>query len=364
MKKRILQVCAGMMLAFSCAFSFSLAEKYPVYSYVFAEFDVDESYIYDSDFESFVLKHEAQIKRFYEHSLQRGEELLPMVQGYLMDDGISDLFIYLSMVESGLSPEVVSPKKAAGLWQFMPATAKNYKLDVYNSFDERFDPVSSTFAAINYLTRLHLQFGKWYLAAIAYNCGEGRLQKAIAEAGSDELAILLSEREKYLPAETRAYIKKILLIAMIGESASMDVGPAVSKVGNRLFQVEVARGEKLRDIAALIEMEPAELMRMNRQFKSGMVPKQKGRYKIIIPEEKMMLFYLRYEFPEMKKLRKPYLLSHYVKLGETMETIAKVYHTTAEEIREANHLQDDFLALDTLLVIPVEREMFDKALKR
>jgi membrane-bound lytic murein transglycosylase D len=364
MRKRIMQVCAGMMLAFSCAFSLSLAEKYPVYSYVFAEFDVDESYVYDSDFESFARKHEAQIKRFYTHSLQRGEELVPMVQGYLIDDGLSDLFIYLSMVESGFSPEVVSPKKAAGLWQFMPATAKSYKLDIHSSFDERFDPVSSTFAAINYLNTLYLQFGKWYLAAIAYNCGEGRLQKAIREAGSDELSILLSEREKYLPAETRDYIKKILLMAMIGESGNMDVGPAVPEAGNRLFQVEVAPGAKLKDIAALIEMDPSELMHMNRQFKTGRVPKEKASYKIMIPEEKMMRFYLRYEFPEVKKRIKPYLLSHYVKLGETMEIIAKNYHTTVEEIRVANRLQDDFLAVGTLLVIPVEKKIFDSALKK
>ena len=131
--------------------------------------------------------------------MQRGEMLSPMVKGYLMDQGLSDLFIYLSMVESGLNTDIVSSKKAAGLWQFMPATAQHYKLEVCNGFDERCDPISAAHAAI------------------AYNCGEGRLRRAIREAGSDELGILTDERDKYLPRETRQYIRKILLAAMIGE---------------------------------------------------------------------------------------------------------------------------------------------------
>ena len=172
-----------MMLISSYSFSLSITDKYPSYAYVFAEFGVDESYIYDRDFEQFVLQNEKKIKAFYKRSLSRGKDLLPMMKGYLMDDGLSDLFIYLSMIESGFSPAIVSPKKAVGLWQFMPATAKHYNLSVYNTFDERYDPISSTNAAINYLNKLHRQFGKWYLAAIAYNCGEGRLEKAIKKSG-------------------------------------------------------------------------------------------------------------------------------------------------------------------------------------
>ena len=364
MKQKIAGIVLGMLLASTCAFSLSLAEKYPDYTYVFAEFDVDESYIYDSEFEAFVRKNETKIKHFYRRSLQRGEDLLPLVQGYLMEDGMSDLFIYLSMVESGFSPVVVSSKKAVGLWQFMPATAKHYHLELYSGFDERFDPVSSTSAAISYLNTLHLMFGKWYLAAIAYNCGEGRLKKAIKKAGSDDLAILLDKRGHYLPAETRDYIEKILLAAMIGESDTIDIEPVNVSTGNELYQVEVASGTKLDEVAKMIEMKPSDMLALNRQFKNGVVPDTNGHYKIMIPEEKMMLFYLRYRAPKMKKKVKPYLLSHYVKLGETIETIAEAYHSTVEEIKVANHIQDDFIAVDTLLVIPVGKEVFEKALKR
>jgi membrane-bound lytic murein transglycosylase D len=359
MKKNLRNIVLLMMLISSFSFSLSITEKYPSYIYVFAEFGVDESYIYDADFELFVLHNEKKIKAFYKRSFQRGKDLLPMIQGYLMDDGLSDLFIYLSMVESGFSPAIVSPKKAVGLWQFMPATAKHYNLSVCNSFDERCDPVSSTAAAISYLNKLYRQFGKWYLAAIAYNCGEGRLERAIKKAGSDELSILLDSRDKYLPLETREYIKKILLAAMIGESTILDF----TAYPNDLVQVEVFAGTKLSELAKMIEMEPSKLLSLNKQFKTGTVPKKKAVYTITIPEEKMILFYLRYEFPQEQKTIKPHLISHYVSLGETLESIAKQYHTTTEEIQEANHLNDDFLMLDTLLVIPVSRELFEKVLK-
>ena len=206
------------------AFALSIEDKYPSCSYVFHEFDVDETYLYDEDFISFVTNHEKTMKRFYKNSLQRGKEVLPTMQGLLVDDGVSDLFIYLSMVESGFSSDAVSPKKAVGLWQFMPATAKDYNLSICNSYDERCDTVSATSAAINYLNKLHKQFGKWYLAAMAYNCGEGCVNKAIKSAGTDDISVLLDNRLKYLPRETREYLKKILLVAMIGENLTLGFG--------------------------------------------------------------------------------------------------------------------------------------------
>ena len=125
--KRSLLFC---FLVFSTLNASWLENKYPSYSYVFNEFDIDESYIYDDDFISFVMKNENNLKRFYQRSLIRGKEILPTMQGLLVEDGVSDLFIYLSMVESGFTKDAVSPKKAVGLWQFMAATAKSRLLGV------------------------------------------------------------------------------------------------------------------------------------------------------------------------------------------------------------------------------------------
>ena len=342
------------------AFSTSLMEKYPSYEYVFLEFGIDESYIFDIDFEAFVLHNEKKMKLFYERSMKRGDALLPLIRANLMDEGLSDLFIYISMVESGFSPAIVSPKKAVGIWQFMPATAKHYNLSVCNSFDERCDPVSSTNAAITYLRKLHKQFGKWYLAVMAYNCGEGRLKKAIKNANTDVLDVLLDSDAKYLPFETREYIKKILLVAMIGESEMLDFTPRNSMDSIYLMQVEVLAGTKLSELAKQIDMEEDELLKLNKQFKKGLIPKGEKLYTIMIPEEKMIIFYLKDEIQEESKIIKAHLISHYVSLGDTLEDLAEKYYTNTEEIKAVNHLSDDTLTLDTLLVIPVSQEFFEE----
>jgi len=363
MKHIMKMVLTGLFIPLY-AFSTSLIEKYPSYEYVFSEFGIDESYIDDADFEKFVLHNEKKIKNFYEHSMKRGNVLLPMIRENLMDDGLSDLFIYISMIESGFSPAIVSPKKAAGLWQFMPATAKHYKLSVCNSFDERCDPVSSTDAAITYLRKLYEQFGKWYLAVMAYNCGEGRLEKAIKKANSEVLHVLLDSNAKYLPHETREYIKKILLVAMIGEGRMLDFAPKSSLFSNDLIQVEVLAGTKLSELAKLIDMEELELLKLNKQFRKGMIPKAKAHYNINIPYEKIIVFHLHYDEPmDEKSSCSPYLLSHYVALGETLESIAKEYNSSVEEIQKVNYFENEFLELDRLLVIPVNEVIFQNSLK-
>jgi len=361
--KFVFRVVLLSVLISAYSFSTSLIEKYPSYEYVFSEFGVDESYIDDENFKAFVLKNEKRIKNFYKHSMRRGDSLVPLIRGNLIDDGLSDLFVYISMVESGFSPSIVSAKKAVGLWQFMPATAKHYKLSVCNSFDERCDPVSSTNAAIAYLRKLHKQFGKWYLAVMAYNCGEGRLKNAINRANTDVLHVLLDSNAKYLPLETREYIKKILLISMIGESEFLDFTAKTSLFLANLVQVEVSAGTKLTELAKLINIKKDELLKLNRQFKNGHVPNSKKVYNITIPEEKIASFYLKYELSNNLDAIKPNLLSYYVKLGDTLGKIAKKYNTTEDEIKIVNHLDDNAIELDRLLLIPVSQELFESFLE-
>lgn len=369
--KRSLLFC---FLALSTLNASWLASKYPSYSYVFHEFDVDESYIYDDDFVSFVIKNEKKLKGFYKRSLIRGKEILPTMQGLLVEDGVSDLFIYLSMVESGFTTDAVSPKKAVGLWQFMAATAKQYDLTVCSSYDERCDTVSATSAAIAYLNKLHKQFGKWYLAAMAYNCGEGCMERAIRRAGTDDLSILTDDNLKYLPRETRAYIKKILLVSMIGESVTLDFGrDDHDGLEDKLIRVDVAGGTSLKQLSTLLNMNEEQLFKLNKSLKNGLVPKEEERYKITIPIEKVYAFYLRYELPkkkqedkitEKKALKiKSHMISHYVALGESLESVAKLYQADSKEIMRANHLQNDFLVLDSLLVVPVTQNVFEEMSK-
>ena len=109
---------------------------------------------------------------------------------------------FLSVVESALNPMAVSRSGAVGLWQFMPATGREYGLKISRYVDERKDPVKSTLAAIKYLKKQYNRYGNWELALAAYNGGPGRVNRAIKRGRSKNFWRI----RKYLPRETRNYV--------------------------------------------------------------------------------------------------------------------------------------------------------------
>lgn len=363
MKRALLPLICFLSATLSL-YGTTVTQKYPSYAYVLSEFDIDASYAYDRGFEKFVQDHDTRFRRLYTLSHKRGEFLLPMVQRELIEAGISDLLAYLPMIESGFHTDIESSKKATGLWQFMPSTAAEYNLTVCYSYDERCDPVTATEAAVLHLQRLYRKFGKWYLAVMAYNCGEGRVSQAIRKAGTDELSTLIDERAKYLPKETREYIKRFLLVAMIGESETIDFGSVNPSQQNGIVQVDVKGGTDLQDIALLLNMDPEELGSLNSQYKKGRVTSGSGSHKITIPYEKLIPFYLHYDsLPEAAEKatdRREHFVSHIVSKGETLGKIAEKYRTSISEITVANHLRvETNLQPDRLLIIPVTEEKFE-----
>ena len=327
-----------------------IIKKYPAYAYVLSEFDIESSYIYDDEFDKFVRKYENTLNRFYRNSIDRGNIIIPTIKRGLIDNTLSDLLVYVSMVESGFVSDIKSHKKAVGLWQFIPATAKKYNLKINNCYDERCDIDIATKAAIKHFKHLYKKFGKWYLAILAYNCGEGRLSNAIKKAKSDDLHTLLDEHSHYLPKETRDYIKKILLVALIGESKDNLFEVSYPDI----VKVEVAPKTNLKDIAKLLGMSSSKLLMLNARYKSAVLPDDKYSYDISIPEDKMITFYQKYQMPP-KIIKKSFLISYHVKLGDTLETIAKKFSTDIEDIKIANHLQNDYLIVGQLLIIPTNK---------
>ncbi len=347
------------------AFSIDIVEKYPSYSYVFSEFNIDEEYVYNSNFNSFVQQNHNKYKNFYQHSVRRGGYLVPTFKSLLIQDGLSDLFVYLSMVESGFQTDALSPKQATGLWQFMEATAKQYKLDINSNFDERLDPILATNAAMRYLHKLYGDFGKWYLVMMAYNCGEGRLQKAIERAGSDRLEILMDNQKGYIPKETRIYINKILLLSMIGENITLGFGELKEDLtmlyGDEIVQVEVEAGENIASIAKSISIDPKELLNINHHFKQGSIPVVLPYYMMNIPSAKVIDFYTSYLLKkELAKENQNHFISHIVISGENIEQIASKYKVSIGELIVANSLKKLLLSQGDMLIIPVTEDIFTK----
>jgi len=198
---------------------------------------------------------------------------------------------------------------------------------------------------------------------MAYNCGEGCVARAIKKAESDDLALLIDNRLSLLPMETRQYIKKILFLAMLGENNIVDFPHAEKGYTKHTFtKVKVTAGTDLKTVAKALKMKYEVLQKMNPNIKNGKLSTKHNHYDIVIPLEKIFAFYLRYEMINNRQRKKNNFISHYVALGETLEVLAKKYHTTVDEIVRSNHLENNFLVLDQLLIIPVKRDIFESVL--
>ena len=144
--------------------------------------------------------------------LKRANRYFPIIAPILKKAGIPADMIYLACIESSLDPNAVSPAKAAGLWQFMPATAKEYGLEVNEYVDERYDPEKSTAAAAKYLRKAYQRFGNWESVAASYNAGQGRISGELGKQGQT------SAFELFLNPETSRYIFRMLAMKTILEN--------------------------------------------------------------------------------------------------------------------------------------------------
>ena len=119
----------------------------------------------------------------------------------------------LPFIESAFNPQAVSHARAAGMWQFMPATGKDFDLKQNFFRDDRRDVLASTRAALDYLQRLHGMFGDWHLALAAYNWGEGSVGRAIAR--NKRLGLGTGYTDLNMPDETRNYVPKLQAVKNI-----------------------------------------------------------------------------------------------------------------------------------------------------
>lgn len=143
--------------------------------------------------------------------IKRANRLFPVMEPILRKNGVPFDLLYLACIESTLNPRAVSPAKAAGLWQFMPATAREYGLEVNDYVDERFDPEKSTEAACRYLKNAYNRYGSWENAAASYNAGMGRVSTELSSQG------VSSAYDLWLADETMRYIFRLLAAKIVME---------------------------------------------------------------------------------------------------------------------------------------------------
>ncbi len=155
----------------------------------------------------------------YQHSktlriFKLSARVFPEIERILKEEGVPEDFKYLTVAESGLE-NVTSPASAGGYWQFIPATAKNYGLEISNDVDERCHLEKATRAACKYLKNAKNRFGSWTLAAAAYNRGEGGLNAAITDQNCKDYWNL------WLNNETSRYVFRIMAFKLMFENPQM-----------------------------------------------------------------------------------------------------------------------------------------------
>lgn len=318
-------------------------------------FDIEASFLFDPTVNKLRNSNKAIYKnKHFFRAMDDAFIYIPTIKNILAEYEIPPEFLYLAMAESNFSNRAYSRKRASGLWQFMPRTGKSYGLKIDDYVDERRDPIKSTKAAAKYLSHLHKRFGKWYLAAIAYNCGGGRLSKGIKRAGTDDLNVLLDPKKKYIPKESRRYIRKIIALALLGNDDRFLLNSEYSHLLNRanaysMSTITLASGESLRRFAKIIDTPLKTLKKLNRHLKYDFVPPYKNGYQVYIPYVKLAEFKQHYKEGNIKKIYKIHVVSN----GDNLSYIGRKYRVPYKIIMDFNKLKHTGLKLKQKLIIPI-----------
>ncbi len=342
------------ILFFESSYAFLVTQNnYKEQAIVLKSFDINPSFLKDEKFMSMKENVDRYRTKHFLKVLENGYRFVPYLRKLISESGIPEGFLYMAMAESNFTPNAYSKARASGMWQFMPYAARKFGLKINSYIDERRDPIKSTKAAIKYLKYLHGIFGKWYLAAIAYNCGEGRLKRAIKRAKSSDLSVLLNTRKKYIPRETRLYIRKIIMMQSMANSSDFILGNNSDYLLNQgtaetFARVFVKEGTPLSSIASSIGISLKKLKAYNSQFRYYFVPPQRGKYTVYIPYDKQATF--KQNFKPSKSKSKFYV--YRVKRGDSLYKISRKYGISYRVLKEFNNLKSNRLHIRQSLVIP------------
>ncbi len=286
--------------------------------------------------------------------------------------GLPTEIVLLPIIESAFNPQAYSRANAAGMWQFIPSTGKDFGLKQDWMTDNRRDVLLSTNAALDYLSKLYGMFNSWELAFAAYNCGEGCVARAIAY--NEKRGLPTDFVNLRLPNETKSYVPKLIAVKNIILSPA-SYGIDLPAVENRPFFTMVPAPEKI-DVslaAKLAEMEQESFAQLNPAFSKPVASSGTGYF--LVPVEHADIFKFNLEL--YRTLNAPMVSWTTVsaKKGESVDAVARRHGMTAAYMRATNgpfrEKKGKFTASATFMAPNPKdanaiREAFDKkvALKR
>jgi membrane-bound lytic murein transglycosylase D len=282
-------------------------------------------------------------------SLERAGKYKAMISKILGEEGVPQDLIYLAVAESGFQPQALNAKSGAGgMWQFMPTGA--YGLARNGWVDERFDPEKSSRAYARYIKSLYDQFGDWYLAMAAYDWGPGYVQRSVMRTGYADYWELY--RRNALPQETKNYVPGIIAAIIMAKNPKqygleglVPEPPVISDTVNVDYAID------LRLVADVTEASVGEIVALNPSLLRMSTPHETD-FDLHLPAGTRNLYLKRIQdIPEDKRASWRY---HVVRPGESLDSLANLFHAHPAEIAAANDLQANAM-IDTgdELVIPV-----------
>jgi peptidoglycan lytic transglycosylase D len=284
-----------------------------------------------------------------ERALVRAGKYREMIEKTFREEGVPQDLIYLAQAESGFQPLAVSRTGARGMWQFMAGRASEYGMTRNWWLDERQDPVKATQAAARHLKDLYAQFGDWYLAMAAYNCGPGNVQAAVRRTGYADFWQLY--KRDVLPRETKNYVPIIVAMTIMAKNPSQyELESIFPDRPAEVDAVAIDYPVDLRLVSEIIDVPAETLQELNPSLLRMTTPKD-GSFDLQLPagtKDKYLATIAA--IPADKRVLWRY---HKVESGETLASIAKKYHTTPAQISNVNGLEEDDIQAETRLIIPM-----------
>lgn len=285
-----------------------------------------------------------------EAGMERAGRYQAMVSRVLAEEGLPQELIHLAQAESGFLPRAVSRAAATGMWQFVKFRGNQYGLMQTPLSDDRMDPEKATRAAAHHLHDLYNEFGDWYLAIAAYNCGPGAVERAVERTGYADFWELRDRG--VLPRETTNYVPIILAMTIMAKNApEYGLDQIVPDPPIEYDTITIRSPTSLALISDLTGTSTTELLQLNPALLRSMAP---ADYEVRVPKGSGPQLTAALDLIPAE--RRASWRSHRVEEGESLASIAKLFNVSAGQITSANGLTDDPAPGDRLLIPVVYHE--------
>jgi membrane-bound lytic murein transglycosylase D len=300
------------------------------------------------------LNHPESLRRMVERSSRYLHHIVEEIE----KRGMPMELALLPMVESAYNPTAYSRSHASGLWQFVPSTGKQYKLEQNWWVDARRDIVASTAAALDYLQYIYDLHGDWHLALASYNWGEGAVGRAINKNKANGLST--DYLSLTMPEETRNYVPKLQALKNVFSNPNVLANLNIRGVPNRPYFATVTKTANIdvKLAAKLAEMPVQEFVALNPAHNRPVI---KSETPMVIPTDKVDTFISNLEAHEESEKPLSSWQAYTVKTGDKLEQIAPRFGMTVANLRAVNGINGKIRVGPGLTLLVAGQEGADPA---